>query len=402
MRTLALLLLAACDDTIFPAPTHGGGGEVGEGYCGVQTIFASQCVACHSTGGRAGGLDLETSAHSALVGVSSALYPDRTLVVPGAPDASFLYAKVTGAAAASEGTPMPPSAGLSAEDAAVLRAWIADGASEACTDVIDPSDGHHPPGWEAPDVHGMAAKHQDQTCVMCHGPDLAGGDVGVSCDTCHEDGGPGTAWRTDCTFCHGGVDNLTGAPPEGISDETDAADTSFPVHTTHVQDTSFKSAFDCVQCHVKPTDVLSSGHVFLGDTTPGVADLSFVAGLSPAAEWERGTCSNLYCHGNGRSDNGSVSVDSTVRCGSCHAVQASGEDAWERLSAPHEDHLEEGVTCNECHGEVVSAGDVIAHPELHVNGSVSVRLPSGMTRASETCTGSCHGESHGGRRWEDD
>lgn len=403
--SLVLLLLSACDDTIFPAPSHGGGGEVvGEGYCAVQSILGSQCVACHSAGGHAGGLDLETDAHAALVGVASSLYPDRTLVVAGAPDASFLYTKVTGAQAASDGTPMPPSAGLSAEDAEILRAWIADGATAECTGEVDVGEGHHPAGWEAPGVHGMAAKHQDETCVTCHGDDLAGGTTGISCDTCHEAGGPGTAWRTDCTFCHGGVDNLTGAPPEGISDETDAEDTSFPVHTKHVEATALKSALDCVQCHVKPTDVLSNGHVFLGDTTPGVADLRFVAGLSPAASWNgsNGTCSNLYCHGNGRSNNGTVTVDSDVRCGSCHAVQSSGEDGWDRLSEPHGDHLEEGLACTDCHGDVVGNGDLIANVALHVDGDVSVRLPTGMTRASETCTGSCHGENHGGRRWEDD
>ena len=39
----------------------------------------------------------------------------------------------------------------------------------------------------------------------------------MSCDDCHDEG-----WRTDCVFCHGGVDDTTGAPPEDIRDEADA------------------------------------------------------------------------------------------------------------------------------------------------------------------------------------
>lgn len=105
----------------------------------------------------------------------------------------------------------------------------------------------------------MAAKHQDETCVACHGPDLKGGASGVSCDTCHS-GATHESWRTNCTFCHGGIDNPTGAPPEGISDQTNGAGQAFTVHSTHVEVTSLTSAFDCVQCHVKPADVLAFGY----------------------------------------------------------------------------------------------------------------------------------------------
>lgn len=108
---LVLLLLTACDDTLFPAPGGSGdGGEVGEGFCGVQNIFANRCVACHSAGGKAGGLDLETAPHLAIVGVSSSLYVSRNLVIAADPDNSFLYAKVTGTQGSSAGSPMPPVA----------------------------------------------------------------------------------------------------------------------------------------------------------------------------------------------------------------------------------------------------------------------------------------------------
>lgn len=408
---LVLLVLSACygasdkgTDTSDPTGTDSGVGGEG-GFCDARAVFSTRCVACHSASSAAGGLDLQTDAHAALVGVASSLYAGRTLVVAGDPDGSFLHAKVTATQAAGEGSVMPPSGVLDAAEIEILRAWIADGATEECgaPDSGTDTDGYHPAGWDDPTQHGMAAKHQEDVCTSCHGADLNGVDAAVSCDTCHTPSEP-DAWRTDCTFCHGGVDNLTGAPPEGISDETDAAETSFPPHTTHVEETTLKSAFDCVQCHTKPTDIFSPGHIFVGDTTPGVADLRFVAGLSPATTWngDNGTCSNLYCHGNGRGNNGTVTVDSDVTCGSCHAVRTSGESGWDRMSEPHEDHLEEGVQCWECHGDTVDSRDQIVDKTLHVDGDVDLKLVSTMSRVGDTCTGSCHGEGHSGRRWADD
>ncbi len=401
VRVLFLLALAACTDPTAPADKGDSGGTE-EGFCGVQSILASQCVACHSASGLAGGLDLQTDAHAALVGVPSSLYAGRTLVVAGDPDGSFLLAKLAGTQTGSEGGIMPPGGALPDADVAVVRAWIEAGATEACETPDSGADGYHPVGWDDPTQHGMAAKHQEDDCQSCHGEDLTGGTVGVSCNMCHDvvDSSEAEgAWKTDCLWCHGGVDNTTGAPPEGISDETDASETSFPPHTTHVEATRLKSALDCVQCHTKPTDVFSPGHLFDGDTTPGVADVRFAAGLSDAASWSGGTCSNVYCHGDGQGDNGRVSIDSTVDCGSCHAVRSSGEDAWERMSGDHDEHIDEGVQCSECHGEVVDSRDQIVDVALHVNGTIELRLPSGVTRVGNSCTGSCHGEGHSGSNW---
>lgn len=263
----------------------------------------------------------------------------------------------------------------------------------------DTDSRYHPDGWSDPTVHGMEAKHQDQACTSCHGADLTGIGDALSCDTCHTAGTD--AWRTDCTFCHGGENDSTGAPPEGIDNETDESELTFPAHTAHVQATSLHVAFDCVQCHVKPTDVLSDGHLFVGDTTPAVADLTFVAGLSQSAAWDGGGCSNLYCHGNGQGDNGAVEATASVECGDCHAVAGSGESALERMSGEHDEHVEEGVRCAECHGEVVDASNAITDVSLHVDGSVSVALPGEVTRdGSGRCTGSCHGEGHSSESWD--
>ncbi len=275
-----------------------------------------------------------------------------------------------------------PKAGTSQSTSATTEGGGSDGTG---------SGGYHPEGWSSPDVHGMAAKFQEQDCLGCHGSDLSGGTAGVACVSCHGEG-----WETDCTFCHGGVDNNTGAPPESIADETDASVTSFPPHSKHVQETELKRALDCTECHRKPTDVFSAGHLFVDDATPGVADTHFGDGLSSAATWDGGGCSNVYCHGNGLGNNGTVDATDSVACGDCHPTSTSGAN---RMSGRHEDHLGERIGCEECHSDVVNASRTIIDGNLHVNGTPDVHLPSGMAMSGDTCTGTCHGENHRDRRW---
>lgn len=402
MRTHALALVLAltgCDDTIFGGKEGGGGDSGGslDGFCGVRAIFNDQCTSCHGAGA-VGGLDLETDAYAALVDVPSANYDGRTLVVPGDPDASFLYLKVIGDMASDEGNAMPTSAGLAADDAETIRVWIADGASSECGEPDTGGGGdYHPPGWADPAEHGLATKLQEDACTSCHGEDLTGGGVEVSCDSCHasysED------WRTDCTFCHGGEDNGTGAPPVYIDGSSSGA--AFSVHTAHVT-TNLHEAYDCTQCHSKPGDVLSSGHLFTGDSTPAVAEADFSEGLSSRASWDgAGTCSDSYCHGNGQGHNGTAEVGTDeTGCASCHAGPSSGESAWDRMSGEHADHLEEGVDCAECHADTVSGTTTILDPALHVNGTANVVFSGTVTRSGGECTGSCHGEGHSAEDWD--
>ena len=409
MRTLLLSLLLGCDDTIFGKPVDSGGGPGGGddtaasvgNWCGVQAIFEASCLTCHGSGGL-GGLDLETDAYTALVGVTSSQYSDATLVIAGDAAGSLLYQKVTSTQSADHGDPMPLGASLPAEQQAAIELWIDAGATQDCSGGSDTGVTpvtYHPDGFDDPEVHGLEAKLQDQTCVTCHGEDLAGGSVGVSCDSCHEDG-----WRTNCTFCHGGTVDSTGAPPRDIDGTTDTDGLTFWPHTTHVTDTDYKNAFDCTACHSKPEDVLSTGHLFLGDSTPAVAEVDFSGGLSSRGAYNgAGTCSNLYCHGDGQGHNGTASVDRDYSaCSSCHPDRSSGEDDWKDMSGEHEEHIGEGLSCSNCHGATVSGWDTIIDPSNHVNGQPDIELPSGMTWSSgdQTCTGTCHSEEHRSRDWD--
>jgi hypothetical protein len=97
-------------------------------------VFQPRCGAtgCHGGINPARGLDLVTDPHTALVGRASVVDPDRNYVVADDVDASLLLAVLTGPVASADGTQdcrqMPPGFELSADDVALVRAWIAAGA----------------------------------------------------------------------------------------------------------------------------------------------------------------------------------------------------------------------------------------------------------------------------------
>ena len=258
---------------------------------------------------------------------------------------------------------------------------------------VSTGSGYHPAGYADSSVHGLAAKMNEETCTDCHGSDLGSGTTGVSCDDCHSAG-----WRTSCTFCHGGVQDSTGGPPEDIDDST--VEAAFGAHPRHVE-TNNHEAFDCTECHKKPTDVLSSGHLW--DSTPGKAEVDFSAGLSASASWSASaqSCSNLYCHGNGQGNNGSVSVgDGPLSCHSCHADASSGSSAWSAMSGEHKRHMDQGFPCAYCHGGTADADQNIVDPAQHVDGSVVFAADGGtLWLNSGTCTGYCHGQFHFFQGW---
>ncbi len=242
------------------------------------------------------------------------------------------------------------------------------------TPPVTTAERYHPVGYDAADVHGPDTLLQiGSDCRSCHGTDLSGGTSGVACSDCHVSG-----WETSCTYCHGGVVDTTGAPPRDIDGNVDLATTSFPAHPAHVS--GRLSAVDCAQCHAQPTDALTPGHLF-DDFTPAVAEVAIATGGTWAASSL--SCSNLYCHGDGQTAAGTVSVSAGPQtCESCHA---SGS-----LSGEHGRH--DGYDCAECHADTASGSDAIANPALHVNGHPDVNMPEMSWNATDqSCEGGCHG-----------
>ena len=244
--------------------------------------------------------------------------------------------------------------------------------------VLDGSD-THPAGWAQPQNHGAALKQGDSDCRQCHAADLTGQGQASSCDSCHPNG-----WRSDCTFCHGGQDNQTGAPPLNLSGSADSALQTVGAHSVHVTGNDHL-AYDCEQCHLKPIELLSAGHLF--DASPGTAEVNFTGGLSSAAVYSAPACSSLYCHGDGRNDNGSMgSYTETINaCDACHATPpASGE---------HRRGAHTSRECRECHADVTGSANAITGPALHVNGEPNVTLRNGGSWNAQTrsCNPTCHG-----------
>lgn len=124
-----LLFLGGCDDTTF----HGAASDPveGVGWEAVETLLARDCVACHDPDVLAGGMDLATDPCAALVGVPSTGYAPALRVAPGEQEASVLWHKL--AATGDYGGEMPPGTGTAPENAAMVAAWIDDGA--ACGDA---------------------------------------------------------------------------------------------------------------------------------------------------------------------------------------------------------------------------------------------------------------------------
>ena len=264
--------------------------------------------------------------------------------------------------------------------------------------VDDGADGHapsryHPDGYAEPLPHGQELKLQQQDCRACHGDDLSGGSSGVSCDGCHTDG-----WRTDCTFCHGGVDADDGAPPQGIDDTLPDDALRFRAHAQHL-DANTHAPVPCDACHLVPLDVLSPGHVF--DDTPGVAEVAMGSSLSPAGTWTGTSCSNLYCHSTGRNEDGAIDASAPPQgCDDCHADASIGTD-WLTMSLRHSQHLITLIGCAQCHARVAASNSAIADPTLHVDGQVQVDLASGTLtyNSNGTCSGLCHLKLHFNARW---
>jgi predicted CxxxxCH...CXXCH cytochrome family protein len=220
------------------------------------------------------------------------------------------------------------------------------------------ASGQHPDGYASPDQHGKDFEANGlQACTPCHGDDLAGGaGGGVSCQTCH----PG--FETHCTFCHGGTDNATGAPPEDLAGSTSTASTGVGRHTVHLAASSdWHKIVGCSECHAVPDSIFTPGHVDGGKAEITWGDLANMYGVAP--EWKDGTCSSTYCHGGGTVTGGANENPTwagegpaPAQCNGCHGM-------------PPEPPHSTGTECWICHGNVIGPNNAFIAPELHIDGT---------------------------------
>jgi predicted CxxxxCH...CXXCH cytochrome family protein len=246
----------------------------------------------------------------------------------------------------------------------------------------------HPPEWTDPTsqwFHAYSANAGIAKCTPCHGPNLDQPNGG--CGRCHDTNLPAgiASWKVNCTMCHGGTDNQTGAPPRTTWGKT-AEFALVGAHTAHVSGNRISAPFACVQCHVTPADALAPGHVN-GDLTITFGGIATQGVVVPPA-WNRttATCSSTYCHGAtlvGGTNTQPIwtTVNGTqAACGTCHGIPPP---VWGHSYPPAHNMN----ACTFCHYDVADdRGTTITNPALHVNGVVNVR-----NRDTDPDCVSCHG-----------
>ena len=94
----------------------------------IQPIFSGRCIGCHNTSSAPHGLILaEGHSYDLLVNVASQEVPSLKRVKPGDPNNSYLVQKVEGTAAVGGRMPLNRDP-LTADQIALIRQWISDGA----------------------------------------------------------------------------------------------------------------------------------------------------------------------------------------------------------------------------------------------------------------------------------
>ncbi len=210
------------------------------------------------------------------------------------------------------------------------------------------------------------------------------------CNRCHGTG------PDRCTVCHGGNDNQTGAPPQGLRGETATSAVAVGAHTGHVEVSDIANAFDCNLCHTKPATVIAPGHL----AVDSLAEITWHGISGTSGVWNRTskTCVSTYCHGNfpgGKTANAPIWTGTgQATCGSCHDVGTSPS----ALGGEHDKHVrEEGFPCQRCHASTVSTTLTITGKALHINGANNVNFfPNTGSYSNGTCSdpAGCHGNEH--------
>ncbi|MEW5922497.1 MAG: CxxxxCH/CxxCH domain-containing protein [Candidatus Zixiibacteriota bacterium] len=203
-----------------------------------------------------------------------------------------------------------------------------------------------------------------------------------------------------CTRCHGGTDNMTGAPPVGLRGETLTTQLAVGAHTGHMEGGTYADAFNCSDCHQVPNSLTAPGHLGVDS----VAELSWSVLAGSQSTWNRSTarCSLTYCHGNfsgGYSANAPIwTAAGQAGCRSCHDDGTNPAN----LSGRHYKHIvEENVSCMSCHFNTVNIQKDIIGRGVHVDGIKTVTFAFQGSYSNGTCSG-LPGQCHGSENWFSD
>lgn len=235
-----------------------------------------------------------------------------------------------------------------------------------------------------------AAPHTDSTnCGSCHPNVTPGSDVFIDPAT-HIDGVVNVNAGGACDSCHGS--NGVFAPPTDLAGNTNRSAPGVGAHREHLGNSGWSATMSCETCHTVPGNVNATGHLD-GDN---IAEVPFTA-LNPSATVDHvsATCNNLYCHGNGQGNNGTMDWTSTtgMECSSCHIMPAIGQSA-NQMSGEHDKHInDKRVPCVDCHAQVINSARQIIDSGLHINGEHDILMPQGgaYNAGTKRCSNlACH------------
>jgi predicted CxxxxCH...CXXCH cytochrome family protein len=247
----------------------------------------------------------------------------------------------------------------------------------------------------------------DGNCKSCH---AVSGTSPVSaaplCTTCHQAASPLAA--NACTSCHQ-------KPPTGAAFPTVAGK-----HATH--NTLAGVTGTCSACHTG-ADSGTATHYDHANARPGkdalrvapapTAFLATYTAKSGAAAFNATTqtCSNVSCHGAITTPSwltGTITSTASTACKQCHAkgTALGVPESNAYFSGQHSKHASN--LCTECH--VMTNGSTGASNHFKFLGTTQMEgpasdtvtftvTPATYTVATKTCTLTCHGEQHSGRKW---
>jgi predicted CxxxxCH...CXXCH cytochrome family protein len=236
----------------------------------------------------------------------------------------------------------------------------------------------------APHPTGAAAAN----CATCH-PTMEENSLTFRAPDSHINGVvdlTDSAATGGCTTCHG-TDATNAAPPIALDGSTARTSKGVGAHQEHLKTSNWRHAIPCSSCHVVPLTLNDPGHRD-GDN---IAEVKFDT-MNPAGAYTTatGSCTTMYCHGNGRGNNGTIGWLTTgpLACGACHSITGTN------MSGDHSRHINgENMRCSQCHMTVVDANRNIIAADLHVNGKHEVKMLNGTFNATtrQCANTGCHG-----------
>jgi len=236
---------------------------------------------------------------------------------------------------------------------------------------FDADAGKHASDWVYA-KHAAASNVDINSCMECHGSDLAGGLSGVSCGQCHLNGSPLT--MTGCTSCHGKPPTGTVAPNRSLS------------HPAHNALPNVSNV--CDSCH-------SGAGTSTVNHYNGAVDVMFLsvynAKSGAAVRNADGTCSKVSCHGGQTTPTWSYGIiDVNTQCTACHAYGTAEDNSFS--SGRHNSHVSTyGFVCTKCHDTAkLATSHFTSLNTSTMEGPASATLNSSLTYTGGSCTPACH------------